>query len=58
MAAVAAPLRLLVVFLDDEHMEEAVAEDVLAEDAEPALYEGPDLDGVLGLEAALIADEV
>jgi hypothetical protein len=46
-----APRRLLV-FLDDEHMQQAVAADVLAEEAEPALHEGPDLDGVALPEAA------
>lgn len=52
----AAPGRLLV-SLDDEHMQEAVAADVLAEEVDAALHEGPDLDGVALPEAAP-ADEV
>jgi hypothetical protein len=51
IAAEAAPRRLLVL-LDDEYVEEAVVAQHGAEEPDPALHEGPDLDGVPLLEAA------
>ena len=47
----------LLVLLDDEYVQEAVVAQHRAEEPDPALHEGPDLDGVPLLEAAP-ADEV
>ena len=42
----------LLVLLDDEYVQEAVVAQHRAEEPDPALHEGPDLDGVPLLEAA------
>jgi len=42
----------LLVLLDDEYVQEAVVAQHRAQEPDPALHEGPDLDGVPLLEAA------